>query len=417
MKGLFATLKSIAYVVNLVFIYYYHGHYSNEYQGYGQIVIDFEYFILFLTAILFTSFLMGREYKKPSDFFLLLYGLIVIVPYSVFPDIWGRGNGTVVFNLILVAAPFFCVLFICGMELKLPKFSIARESLIEKIILLVSVLTVVMLLLNRPESASFSFADSYTRRIEARDVYGTGSVQSYLSAMVMNGVLPVLVFIGVFWRRMIFLLIGFFLYLGFFYIYGVKAPVIYMIFSGLFAHSLRRGGDGRHFYVSIGYIFLGCFALVWLELLIFGYSYVEDYLIRRLFYVGSYLIGAYFELINSNIFSWSHGLVVPTLKSISVYVGEDFLGLPDTNANTNTFLYFLAQYGLFGYVFVMFFVGCFLSFLNSIRFKNKIFILISIMYSILILEQSATTALVSSGIGLLVIAFYMSKTRESGNCE
>lgn len=408
MRGFFAILKSIAYVANLVGLYYFYGYYSNEYQGYGQIVFDFEFLVAFLVAILFSSFLMGRGYKKPSDFFLLLYGLIVIVPYAVFSDIWGRG-GTFVVDLILLSIPFFCILFICNMEFKLPEFSVAREGVVAKIILLVSLLTVVMLLLNRPESASFSLADSYTRRLEARDVYGIGTIQAYLSAMVMNGVLPILTFFGVFWRRMIFLFAGGFLYLGFFYIYGVKAPIIYMIFSGFFAYSLRSGGDGRHFYGSIGYIFLGCFAFAWLEFLIFGYSYLEDYLIRRLFYVGSYLVGAYFELINSNIFSWGYGLVVPTSKSISMYVGEYFLGSPDINANTNTFLYFFAQHGFFGYLFVIFFVGCFLSFLNSLRFKNKIFIIISIMYSILILEQSASTALVSSGIGLLIMIFYISK--------
>lgn len=418
MREILAFLKSAAYVLSLVFIYYFHGYQSNEYYGYGQINFDFEFLLILLGAIIFASFLFGRKYKRPSDFFLLLYGLIVIVPYAVLSDIWGRDGRAIAVDLILIAIPFYCILLICNLSFRLPKFSIVPEGTLTKIILLISILTVVLLLLNRPPAASFSLVDSYTRRLEARDVYGSGTIQAYLSSMVMNGVLPLLAFIGIFWRRMIFLLTGLFLYLGFFYIYGVKAPLMYMGFAGVFSYSLGGDGDGRRFYGLAGYLLLGCLAVAWLEFLLFDYSYVEDYLIRRLFYVASYLVGAYFELINSDAFSWISGLLVPTSKSISMYVGEDFLGLPDDNANTNTFLYFLAQYGIFGYIFVILLVGFVLSFLNSLRFRNKIFILISIMYSVLLLEQSATTALVSSGIGLLSMVYYFSKrsvTPEASN--
>lgn len=408
-REVLAFLKSAAYVLSLVFIYYFHGYQSNEYYGYGQINFDFEFLLILLGAIIFASFLLGRKYKRPSDFFLLLYGLIVVVPYAVLSDIWGRDSRTIAVDLILIAIPFCCILLICNLHFRLPKFSIVPEGTLTKIILLISILTVVLLLLNRPPAASFSLADSYTRRLETRDVYGSGTIQAYLSSMVMNGALPLLAFVGIFWRRTVFLLAGLFLYLGFFYIYGVKAPLMYMVFAGVFAYSLGGDGDGRRFYGLIGYLLLGCLAVAWLEFLLFDYSYVEDYLVRRLFYVASYLVGAYFELINSDAFSWISGLLVPTSKSISMYVGEDFLGLPGDNANTNTFLYFLAQYGIFGYVFVILLVGFVFSFLNSLRFRNKTFILISIMYSVLLLEQSATTALVSSGIGLLSMVYYFSK--------
>lgn len=409
MRGILALIESTAYVLSLVCIYYFHGYQSNEYYGYGQIKTDFQYLLILLTAILFASFVIGRKYRRPSDYFLLLYGLVVIVPYATLSDIFGKSGHIIFINLILIVIPFFYVLFFCSLNFKLPDVSLISENMLTRMILFASVLTIVMLFLNRPPEASFSLAESYVRRLEARDLYGSGTFQSYLSSMMMNGALPLFVFIGILKHKINYLLFGLFLYSGFFYIYGVKAPIVYMIFSGMLAYYSRSENGERKFYAKTSLILLVCFFLAWIEFFLFGYSYIEDYFVRRLFYVGSYLDGAYFGLINTGDFSWISGLLVPTSKSISMYMGEDFLGLPGANANTNTFLYFLAQYGFFGYLFVLLFVGIVLSFLNSLASKNKVFILISVMYSILLLEQSATTALVSSGIGLLSGLYFLTK--------
>lgn len=406
--------KSVAYVLSLALIYYFHGYRSNQIYGYGQIEFDLELILTMLSIIFFLAFLIGRGYKKPSDFFLLLYGLIVVVPNAILTDVWGRGGRVAAGDLILIIIPIFGILLICKLNFRLPKFSFLSEAGGEKIIFLLSAITIAMLLFDQPSTASFSLVDSYTRRLEARDIYKAETLQAYLSSMVMNGVLPLLTFIGVLRNHIFFLLISLCFYLTFFYIYGVKAPIMYMIFSGLFAYSLKKYGSGLQFYRFIFYFLFFCIFFAWLEFFLFDYSYLEDYFIRRLFYVSSYLSGAYFELIGSDKFSWVYGFIEPTSKSISMYVGEDFLGLQGANANTNTFLYFLASYGAFGYIFVILLVGMVFSFLDSLRFRNQIFVLISMLYSLLLLEQSATTALVSSGIGFLsILYFFVKNSREA----
>lgn len=340
----------------------------------------------------------------------MLYGLVVIIPYVVLHDIWRSDGSVIIIDLILLLVPFFCILFIANVNLNLPECSFFSEKMVVWMIFMVSILAVLLLLLRQPLTASFSLDDAYIRRLEARDIYGAGTFQAYISSMVMNSALPLFTFLGIFQRRVIYLLVGFILYLVFFYIFGVKAPVLYMIFAGLFACFVKINNGVGYFYLSIYYLFISCFSFAWLEFFLFDNSFVEDYLIRRLFYVPSYLIGAYFNFIDSDIFSWVSGLLVPTSKSISFYIGEDFLGLPGTNANTNTFLYYLAQYGFFGYVFIILLVGFFVLFLNSLRFKSEVFVFLLLMFSVLILEQSATTTLLSSGIGVLAFLFYFAKT-------
>lgn len=405
MKYIVNLLKSVIYISSLFGIYYIHGYYSNEYYGYGQISIDFESIIVLLIAVVFASFLIGKEYRKPSDYFLLLYGLIVMVPYSIFHSIWKNDFG-VGYGLVIISIPFFCIFSICGFDFKASRPSFISERLLTKIILLFSVMAFMALLLNRPATASFSLADSYVRRLEARDVYGSGTFYAYIASIVMNGVLPLLAFVGVMQRRFFFIFCGLLLYVGFFYIYGVKAPIVYMFFSGAFAYSLNKSGSENKFYNVIYYLLVSCLIVSWIEFFLFDYSYLEDYIIRRIFYVGSFIVGAYFELINSNEFSWISGFA--THDSISMYVGENVIGVPGENANTNTFLYFLTQSGIPGYVFVICLVGFFLCLLNSLRAGNKLFVLFSLLYSMLILEQSATTALLSSGIGLLSMFYYFS---------
>lgn len=396
-------VKSAVYCLNIFLIYYVQGFENNERFGYGWINIGYGYAFALILAILFASYLIHRKYEKPSDYFLLLYGLIVVAPYMLLYDIWGGGWR----YLLLIVAPFFLVMLICGLRFRVPTVSVILEDNVVKGWLLVSLIIVVFLLLNRPLSASLSLADTYVRRLEARALYGSGTLVAYMSSIVMNGVLPLLAFVGVRKKNILLCFFALLIYLVFYFIYGVKAPVLYMLFAGVFAYFLRKDGGGGKFYWLIYYIFVSLFAVAWLEFFLLGYSYAEDYIIRRVFYVGSYLIGAYFDVLDGVDFSWVSG--IPTSKPASMYVGEVVLGQPGTNANTNTFLYLLAQHGIGGYVLAITVVSGVLASLNSLRFKSEVFIFLSLMYSVLILEQSATTALLSSGIGVLTVCFYFSR--------
>jgi hypothetical protein len=411
MRKISSTIKSLIYVLIIAVTYYFRGYQANEHYGYRQLDVSAFYVFVLLLTVIFGSYLFGIKYKKPSDYFLLLYGMIVVIPYGVMHNLFNGGEVEIFANWVVILLPFLSVLALCNLELKLPKVSIVSPDKLLRFILALAAIVVVCLLVNPPSTASFSLLDSYTRRLEARDVYGGETLSAYMSGIVMNGVLPLIVFFGVLRRDAIYIAAGVLFYAGVYYIYGVKAPVMYMLFSGVFAYYLRRPNGSAIFYNSIYYIFVSMFVLAWVEFCLFDYSFVEDYLIRRIYYVGVYLVGAYFDALSMQDFSWAIGLAVE--KSPSIYIGEDFLGLPGANANTNTFLYFLLQYGLPGYFFSIGLVSGFLFLLNSLRFRSDIFAYLSLMYAVLILEQSATTALLSSGVGVMFLLFYFSRNNKS----
>lgn len=405
--------KSLVYVFLIAVTYYFEGWQANEYMGYRQIEMSESYLLLLLILIVFGAYLFARKYKNPSDLFLILYGMIVIIPYGVLHTVYGGVSDEIFQNNLFIFLPFLCVAVICSKKLHIPNVTIISQNILIKLLLILSVITVVALLVNPPSTASFSLLESYERRLEARDVYGSGTLLAYVSAFVMNAMLPLVVFFGVLNKNFKYILAGVLLYPFFYYIYGVKAPIMYILFAGVFAYCLRRTGGVGAFYNSIYYIFVSVFILAWVEFGLFGYSFVEDYLIRRVYYVGSYLVGAYFDSLTVSEFSWMHGLAVN--KSASMYIGEDFLGLPGTNANSNTFLYYLLQYGFPGYIFSIVLVSGVFLFLNSLHFKRSVVILLSLLYAVIILEQSATTALLSSGVGILTILFFFSRADENSS--
>lgn len=400
----FPLIKSLAYALMISSTYYFFGYFSNEGYGYGQIQVDGFYVLTFFFALLFGYYLFGRNYEKPSDYFVLLYGMIVLIPYSLLHDI--RGEATVI-SILTVALPFLGVMFLCGLNLKLSTVAVVPELSIIRLISIFSILVAALLILNPPITASFSLGDSHLRRLEARELYGNRTMISYMSSIVMNGMLPLVVFWGVLRGRYSFIFVSVFVYSIFYYIYGVKAPLVYMFFAGGVGVCLRQDRGEVKFFGLIYYSIFLLFVVSWVEFYFFGYSYVEDYLIRRVFYVGSYLVGTYLQAMGSVDVSLLNGLLVP--KAASMYVGEGFLGMPGLNANTNTFLYFLLQFGLPGYFLSIVLVGAVLAVLNNLRPMDEIFLFISLMFGVLVLEQSVTTTLLSSGTGILLVLFYFSR--------
>lgn len=404
------VVKSIVLYVCLFLVYYNYGYYSNAKYGYQQ--LDITDFCLLDVLLLFVLgfFVFRKSYKKPVDFFSLLYSLVVLVPYLALHGIWGRYRLDFIFDFILLLFPVLGVVYLS--KIKLPLLWLGKDNkksddklLVACCLLLVaSILTILFLLYQAPASASFTLHDSYIRRLDTREVYGYRTILAYLSSIVLNGCLPFFVFCGVVYRNNILVFLSLVMFVIFYYIYGFKSPLIYMFVAGVFA-AYSKNNRLHVFFEMIFFLIVSLFFVAGLEFLLFDYSYVEDYFLRRVFYVGSYLVGAYFEVFNSDEVSWISGLDMQ--KSASMYVGEDFLGDIDLNANSNTFVYYLIQYGLLGYFGVVVLVGVVFSIFTQLSKRNSVYTYFSFIYAILILEQSATTALLSSGVGVLAIVVYL----------
>ncbi|MGI2027324.1 hypothetical protein, partial [Endozoicomonas acroporae] len=122
--------------------------------------------------------------------------------------------------------------------------------------------------------------------------------------------------------------------------------------------------------------------------------------------VPPYIISAYFDFITSSYpMDWNLLTGIRINDPVVFVVGEQFLEMPGLNANTNTFIYSLAGGGIIQYFKSMITVALVFGFLDM-RYessRNPMLIFVGFLYAILITEQAATTALVSSGVALLLI--------------
>ncbi|MBD2792783.1 hypothetical protein [Xenorhabdus szentirmaii] len=193
-----------------------------------------------------------------------------------------------------------------------------------------------------------------------------------------------------------------------FWFLGLKSPFLYIIAMMFFAFYLKkRKLNNLPSLIIKTLLYISILSLM--ELSIFGYSYIADYFIRRLFFVSS-LVQNYYLYEISNLNDFFYGLNNNEL-GVTYYIGDKYFHNPSINANTNTFLYFFLKNGFIGYIINVLFIVLIFIYLDLLWLKtNKVeLISLSMLFSLLLTEQAFTTVLISSGILLLIIIFSTEK--------
>ena len=380
---------------------------ANQYLGYAVFPIDMVFLIKLILSVLFLSIFFPAQITKPSDFFFLVQVLFVSLPFAIFHQIrYEMGVGYAVWFILLVLPMLLLKLFLWpSMKISVPAVYSHNFNLVFAMAL--GFMAIFFAFNGAPDSSGFTLFDSYDRRLEGRDVYQSGSVVAYLNSMAVNSLAPFIAFYAGFLNKRGLLLAAIFIVLAFFYFLGLKAPIFYSLLSFGLGKALRTNKINKIYRLGLAaLIFLPVISFI--ELYTTGYSYISSYLLRRVFTVSSYVMSAYFELISSPIDSatrWSLLLGIDDAKAITFIVGEDILGLFGANANTNTFVYYLASSGIFGYLATILLVCYIFFFLDKVVTRGKLkvgYMFVGFMFSILIAEQAVLTTLVSSGVGLLL---------------
>lgn len=391
---------------------------TNEYMGYVEFSFDVPYIVALVAAIFFIGMLMPVEIRSPSDFFTFLYGLFVLLPYAILFPIRSPVellDFTLFFSAL--AGPFVAVSAVTGAvpPLRVPRL-ISQKALVFMLVLL-CVIGVFIALSNPTASAGFDLATSYERRMQGREIFPTGTPLAYLNAAIVNGFAPYLAFVAGWQRRAWLIALSLFCGLAFFYLLGLKAPLLFITLASVIGYSVRI--ERVHTIARTIYILMFItFFLFLLEYMFFGYSLIGDYFVRRAFSVPAWMISVYFEFMASGSRpAWLPLGGVSSTEPITFIVGEGFLGRPGLNANTNAFLYQLAAGGVPMYLLTILLVTFVFALLDAAYKckRNPTLIYLGFAYAILLTEQAATTALMSSGIGVLVMLVVFSGSGEETN--
>jgi hypothetical protein len=401
----------LAFVLLLVVNYNIQIFALNEYFGYKEIVIDLAYFSCLLLGMFCIA--TSLEVRRPSDFFTLFYSLFVLFPYIVLYPIRGNEDGVfVLLNFMLLYFPLFAIRCVSKFPIRLHAYPLLRIESFILFLMFICFLGVIYSFYKAPASAGFDIFNSYDRRLEGRDIFVDRSVPAYMVAMIVNSFAPMLAFYAGLNNRLKYLVVAIGVTLSFYYVLGLKAPILYVFLSYVLAKIILH--DKLKYFANWIFLFLLAvlfFSLV--EYLFFDYSFFADYFVRRAFTVPAFLNSAYFDFIFKSDpmgWSWLYGIKSEDVP-IPFLIGESFLGQPGLNANSNAFVYQLAGGGFVSYLSVIFFVGIIFFVIDAMHRSTQSYIwyFIGFIYGLLIVEQAATTAFASSGIGLLIISGFLLK--------
>ena len=382
---------------------------TNEYLGYQPIILSFEYLSSVILFVLLAGAFIPVRIIKPSDFFFLFYCILVLVPYSVLHPIMGSvAFEKLMTNIGVLLLPLVVIKLVTH---RASPIFFPRLISTDRLVGVLNVLAIVgtgYVALNAPSAAGFDMM-ALDRRLEAREIFLTGAAGAYVLSVVLNGLLPFIAFYsGLTGKRYLVGTVAL-CSVVFFYLLGVKAHILMVGMGWLLGGAMRANALSK-MQTKIERIVLFVFLVFFVEYVWMDYSFVGDYLIRRLFSVPPLLMSAYFDLFNDPLQDWIFWKGIDYPGGVTYLVGKAYFNDPDANANTNAFIHQLASGGAPMFAATILLVAGFFFLIDSVYAArgNKIFMYLGFIYAVLLVEQNATTALLSSGVGLLLIVFLIS---------
>ena len=370
--------------------------------------------VILVITLPLMAFMASRIKGNPSDFFVIFYSAIPVISFFALTSTSGKINNSILLPSSLIIV--FPLLAIWALQYLIPKITwrgVVPSIIIERALLGILFAVIIFSYVNSPASAGFDIITSSDRRLEGRELYSAGSLIAYALGMCMNGLAPYLAFKGAINGRRLLFLIALGSVVFFYWLLGVKAPVMYVLMGysiGLLAKRNNLPYLIKYFIIMI----IGLYFIVLVEWSLFdNYSLVADYGFRRLFPVQAEVQGYYLDWLMSDApsaWSWLIGISDQSFQ-VTYYVGEKYFGNSSSNVNTNAFLYAFSANGFLGYIFSIIFISTFLVGLDRLyrSTQNPTYLLIGFVYGALVTEQAFSTAMVSSGVGLLFLATLFEK--------
>lgn len=371
-----------------------------------------------LVVTFWLASVLAKARGEPSDFFLIFYCSIVLISFLVLHSVAEEvDDRRLTIFLAFLIVPVLALAIFKKFIPRLKLVGILSSHTVQNLVVGVVCLTLLAALSNAPASAGFGLDNSYTRRLEAREIYLSGELISYALAMCMNGFVPYLAFRAGAGKSKSLLFFSSCAALFFFWLMGAKAPFFYVAIAFLLGTVIKMGALKYFALLLVGGV-VGLYFGVLAEWQIFdGYSMIVDYFFRRVFADQAAVLNFYFNFLTSTKpFEWDWLLgAVDSSFQVTYFIGETYVHNVDANVNTNAFLHALSGNGLLGYFSAVVYISVFLV-VSDRLFRssgNPAYIFLGFMYGLLIIEQAFTVAMISSGIGVLFVLTLLERPPQS----
>jgi hypothetical protein len=397
-----ATVALIA-VVTAVSLHIYAAQILGSAIYYRSLQFDLALLPFHVCAAAAIVLLIPHRIKAPTDLFIFFQLAFIVLSFAALSS--GKIQLTLPYAmafLALLVLPSLLAHLLRGVNFPMPGWldtGTSDKALLERFVLVLTLALVALVVVNAPEGSSLDFSTLYDRRIAARS--SVSRPIAYAMQVSGNGLIPMLAFLYGFRRRYLGIVVCISLDLGLYYVDGSK---------GLFAYTFAAFGLGLLLSAkrptNLVLLCLGAVALIYVAVLIEGFpSNIAEYIYRRIFIIPGIGTAAYIEaFFQGNQPHWALWDGMLSGEAVTYYVGRVIYGFPDNNANTSAFVYALADGGIWllaRTVLVVLVIYRLLDTLHA-RTRDPIFVFVGFQYGILLVEQGAFTALVSSGMALVL---------------
>lgn len=393
--------------VNNSYVYVLH-----EYMGAAAKPVSIGLVLYFAMLAPVCAFLCGTKIERPGDLVVSLL-FLVVVPHALVLDganefapnavPWGGVSLGVMVGMLIIAGT--------------NKFRFYEspnrqsETLSKNCLAVVAVFNVLVLLFIFSKSASyfsFNFSEQYVRRALARDVFQAGSGAGYIASIGTQAFFPVLFAWGVYRKSRVYIMLGVLNAFILWGAFGQKYPFMVLLLIYFLMQYFRRYGGVRVSWLLGGGIVLLLLGVAEYEAL--GYSYLNDYIVRRAVIVPSTLLGAVDSFVSSFGFNYYSDTLLSSIMGVAksepltFRIGQEIFNNQSLNANVNFFAISYLQAGYVGVVIESAFVSMVVMLLNYLYMRYGAFITIPVglLFATKILEQSLLTVLMGSGVFLML---------------
>lgn len=407
------TLLLLAYFSMVVWANNNYIFFLYDYMGAAKKTVDIGLYAYLPILALVCAWLCGGEVRRPGDLLVTLL-IVVLVPhalvlnganqYSPDAEAWSGVSLGVLLGILII-----------GTVNKLrfyPSAGPQREHQGRRVLGLLVVINALVLAFVFVKSAgyfSLDFGGQYVRRALAREAFPAGSASGYLSSIGTQAFFPVLFAWGIYKRQKFYAIVGIINVLILWGAFGQKYPfVVLFLIYGLMLYFRRFGQVRVHWIIGalLALLLMGA-----LEFEIFGYSYLNDYLLRRAFIVPSTLLGAVNQFVSEFGANYYSDTLLGTLfgqgraETLTFRIGTEIFNNPEMNANVNFFAIAYMQLGYWGVVVESLFVAAIVMLMNLLYSKYHAFIAIpvALLFTTKILEQSLLTVLLGSGVFVMLL--------------
>lgn len=416
----FYKIKSVLifYLIFLMSLFLFAKQIQQDNEYLGMLGIDFDLRLFGTLFIHFIMLIFISDYKNNlSSNFINFFLYFVLIWFFIFFDLVGKIDfqayillNTLIFIPILFfyLSKYIRVLF---EKLGIDIYKLNMLYFINLNILLSTLLLFTLLVISIKMPLEFGFDSSYERRTLGYEVI-TGAY-AYLFSICMNGIAPYLAFLSILRRNYFYFILSFVFVIFCFGFIGVKAPILYVCFFAFLGFFIRKVDFNLSYFILKLVFFILVFATI--EYLIFNFSWIADLIVRRAFVVVAqnqlYFIDYFLNYFD--FYDWLFGRG----GNITYIIGDMYHNIPNTNANVNALLYEIGRNGIFGYIIMLLFLVFFFSFLDYIylKYNNKDILGIGILYIILLLEQSYSTAFITSGVFVITILTFLTINNKEYN--